>query len=85
VYVCARCAVYTESTLSASLTSFIAAMSVPFSKSREQMSLWPLQAARCNAVSPCYNNRETETDRSGRGTQRRMGMVQGLAGYIRVG
>ena len=73
------------STLSASLTSFIAAMSVPFSKSREQMSLWPLQAARCNAVSACYNNRETETDSSGRDTQRKMGMVHGQAGPIRVG
>ncbi len=48
---------------------FLAAMSAPFSKSREQMSLWPLQAASCNAVSPFYNNRETDTerDRSGQG------------------
>jgi hypothetical protein len=33
------------STISASLTSFLAAISAPFSKSREQMSLWPFQAA----------------------------------------
>ena len=48
---------------------FVAAMSAPFSKSREQMALWPLWAALCNAVEPPYNNRETETerDRSGQG------------------
>jgi hypothetical protein len=32
-------------TISASLTLSIAAMSTPFSKSREQMPLWPLKAA----------------------------------------
>ena len=48
---------------------FVAAMSAPFSKSREQMSVWPFQAASCNAIEPNYINRETETerDRSGQG------------------
>ena len=27
------------------------------------MPLWPKQAALCNAVTPYYNNRETETER----------------------
>jgi hypothetical protein len=63
-------------------------MSAPFSKSREQMSLWPIQAAMCNAVKPPYNNKETETETElgqVRDTQRRMGMVQGQAGYGRSG
>jgi hypothetical protein len=44
-------------------------MSAPFSKSREQMPVWPLQAASCNAVQSAYNNRKTETEinRSGQG------------------
>jgi hypothetical protein len=65
---------------------FIAAISAPFSKSREQMSLWPLTAALCNAVVPNYNNRETQTEREigqVRETQRKMGMVQGQAGRVR--
>ena len=71
MYVCARDGMHVRniSTISASLTSSIAAMSAPFSRSREQMSLRPLSAAMCNAVLPSYNNRETETetDRSGQG------------------
>ena len=65
MYVCARDGmhVWYVSTILASLTSFVAAMSAPFSKSREQMSLRPIAAALCNAVSPAYNNRETETER----------------------
>ena len=52
------------------------------------MSLRPLKAARCNAVWPNYNNRETETERQReigqvRDIQRRMGMVQGQTGRVR--
>ena len=67
-------------------------MSAPFSKSREQVSLWPLKAALCNAVSPIYNNRETETerDRSGQGHTEEDGHGagagrQGTVGPVRVG
>ena len=75
---------------------FLAAMSAPFSKSREQMSLWPLAAALCNAVQPAYNKRETETetDRSGQehteedvhgvGAERQAGK-QGTVGPVKVG
>ena len=65
VCVCARDGmhVWYISTISALLTLFLAAMSAPFSKSREQMSLWPIQAAQCNAVWPSYYNRETKTER----------------------
>ena len=38
-------------------------MSAPFSKSRKQISLWPLRAALCNAVWPYYNNRERDRER----------------------
>jgi hypothetical protein len=43
VYVCARAGmhVWHVSTIPASLTWFVAAMSAPFSKSRKQMSSWP--------------------------------------------
>ena len=43
VYVCARDGMHVRyiSTISASITWFIAALSAPFSKSREQMSSWP--------------------------------------------
>jgi hypothetical protein len=43
VYVCARDGMHVcyISTILASLTLPLAAMSAPFSKSREQMSLWP--------------------------------------------
>jgi hypothetical protein len=65
-------------------------MSAPFSKSREQMSLWPLQAALCNAVQPYYNNREAKTDRdrSGQGHTEKGGHGAGAgrqAGYGRSG
>ena len=73
------------STISASLTRFVAVMSAPFSKSREQISLWPIRAASCNTGSPPYNNRETYRDREigqVRDTQRRIGMVQEQAGWV---
>ena len=64
-------------------------MSAPFSKSREQMSLWPLQAASCNAVQSAYNNRETETerDRSGQGhtEENGHGAREGRKGPVSVG
>jgi hypothetical protein len=67
-------------------------MSAPFSKSREQVSLWPFWAARCNAAKPPYNNRETETerDRSGQGRAEEEGHGagagrQGTVGPVRVG
>ena len=86
VYVCARdnMHVWYVSTISASLTWFLAAMSMPFFKSREQISLWPLTTARCNAVSP-YNNRETETEIDRPGTQRRMGICAGAGRQGTVG
>jgi hypothetical protein len=61
-------------------------MSAPFSKSREQMFLWPKLAALCNAVVPNNNNRETETetDRSGQGHTKEDGHDTG-AGYGRSG
>jgi len=37
----------------------LASMSAPFSRSREQVVVWPADAALCNAVEPYYNNRET--------------------------
>ena len=49
----------------ASLTLVSAAMSAPFSIRREHVGVWPHAAAICKAVQPPYNNRETETDRSG--------------------
>jgi hypothetical protein len=65
VYLCARDGMHVRyiSTISASLTKSIAAMSAPFSKSRKQISLWPLRAALCNAVWPYYNNRERDRER----------------------
>ena len=88
MYVCARDNMHVRyiSTISASLTWLLAAMSAPFSKSREQVSLWPLTTARCNAVEPHYNNRETEIDRSGQGHTEEDGhMCRGRqAGYGRV-
>ena len=75
-----------------SLTPSVAAMSAPFSKSREQILLRPLPAARCNAVTPFYNNREAETerDRSGQGHTEKDGHDagagrQGTVGPVRVG
>ena len=49
----------------ASLTLFFAVMSAPILSRSLVVSVWPLPAAQCNAVSPPYNNRETEieTDR----------------------
>ena len=94
MYVCARDGMHVRyiSTIYASLTLFVAAMSAPFSKSREQMPLWPLRAASCNAVSPYYNNRETETerDRSGQVNTKEDGHDagagrQGTVGQVRVG
>ena len=56
------------------------------------MSLWPLQAASCNAVQSAYNNRETVTkrDRSGLVNTEEDGHDagagrQGTAGPVRVG
>ncbi len=61
-------------------------MSAPFSKSREQMSLDPFEAARCNAVRQFYNNRERDREIGQvRDTQSRMGMVQGQEGRVRCG
>ncbi len=94
MYVCARVGMHVRyiSTILASLTLFFAAMSAPFSKSREQVSLWPLAAAMCNAVTPTYNNRETETerDRLGQGHAEEDGHGagvgrQGIVGPVRVG
>ena len=45
----------------ASLTLFLAAMSAPFSRRREHIAVRPLAAARCRAILPSYNNRETKT------------------------
>ena len=45
MYVCARDGMHVWLiSISASLTSFVAAMSAPFCNSREQISLWPFQA-----------------------------------------
>ena len=94
VYVCAWDGMHVQytSTILASLTWVFAAMSAPFSKSREQMSLRPLKAALCNAVWPNYNNRETETerDKSGQGPTEEDGHGagaggQGTVGPVRVG
>jgi len=53
----------------ASLTPSFAVMSAPILRRSATVSVWPLRAAKCNAVFPNYNNRETETerDRSGQG------------------
>ena len=53
----------------ASLTLFLAVMSAPILRRSATLSVWPLPAAKYNAVFPSYNNRETETerDRSGQG------------------
>ncbi len=92
MYVCARDGMHVRyvSTILASLTVVLAAMSAPFSKSREQISLWPLRAALCNAVLPSYNNRETETerDKAGQGHTEEDGHGAGAgrqAGYGRSG
>jgi len=86
MYVCPRDDMHVcyISTILASLTVVLAAMSAPFSKSREQMSLWPKLAALCNAVWPSYNNRETQTerDRSGQGHAEEDGHGAG-AGRVR--
>ena len=55
----------------ASLTLVFAVMSAPILRRSATVSVWPFQAALCNAVYSFYNNRETETeterDRSGQG------------------
>ena len=81
MYVCARYGMHVSyiSTIKASLTSFIAAMSAPFSKSREQVSLRPVRAAQCNAVLP---EKEREIGHV-RDTQKKMGMMQGQADRVR--
>jgi hypothetical protein len=73
--------------ISASLTLVVAVRSAPFSNSREQVAVWPYQAAQCKAVRPSYNNRETERDRSGQGhTGKKQGHTgDGTVGPVRVG
>ena len=41
-----------------SLTLFVAVMSAPLSRRKEQVAVWPILAAMCNAVQPSYNNRQ---------------------------
>ncbi len=47
----------------ASLTSVFAVMSAPCWRRSEQRAVWPYQAAIWRAVTPSYNNRETEKQR----------------------
>ena len=57
LYVCARDGIHVwYISISASLTMVSAVMSAPFSRSREQMVVWPFQAALCNALRLSYNN-----------------------------
>ena len=86
MYVCARDGmhVWYKSTILASLTWFVAAMSAPFSKSREQISLWPLSAARCNTVLPYYNNRESETREIGQVRSGQVNTEENGPGYRMV-
>ena len=37
-----------------SLTLFVAVMSAPLSRRKEQVAVWPILAAMCNAVQPSY-------------------------------
>ena len=87
MYVCAWDDMHVRyiSSILASLTWSIAAMSAPFSKSREQVSLWPLKAALCNAVWPIYKTQRQRKIGQVKDKQKRMDMVQGQAGYGRSG
>ena len=85
MYVCARYGMHVSyiSTIKASLTSFIAAMSAPFSKSREQVS-----SKGCTVQ--CSIARKRERDRSGQGHTEEDGHDagtgrQGPVGPVRVG